>query len=1842
MYLKIIFFTLLFAFNLLRAATLSLESGSVTIDNSENAATCKSFRQTYAVPPVVYVMMDDSGNNNAIIKLTNVTTTQFCAKVMETIFEDGPHVSVPAYYVAIPQGVYRLPDGTKVEAGIKTISNVVNDDRISNSWTTLTFNHAYSQPPSVITQLQTLNNELPAGNTPTGRGTTNNAISLPWVTETVNNITSSSAQIALDKSHIIETGLSITQGEKVGYFVIESNKFGSFTATDTGTNPVYYQTFLSGNVFGGYDQTCQSVSINNAFPTSGYLFIASKAINNASYGGWFRKCAETSRKIGLLIDSKRAKGSGKVSGQKWATSASPDYGLSTRNHPAAPASIAVFSRSFDLSRVVNDANLSVNALVQPSTVIESGSLTMDVNVSNKGPDSAPNTVLSLSLPSGMTFQQITSGGANWSCAQNSNALDCNLTSGALAANTTSMLSLKFSAPSIANFYTVNVSAASDGLDDDGAGTTAQFQVYNLLVDDDKAECPTASFTTISSALNMAHSGDTLRICKGTYTENVAVNVNDINITSNSGIATDVIVKGSNSNAFTVNKSNVGIKNLSIVQNVSNSRAVLADNAANLTLDNLVISYTNGSNEAIKLQNSSTTPILKNITITSDQSGIKMDGANSFALTNLNITAGSNGGNYGIYGWNINTASSLSQITVQSGDNAIQVVSSQKVTMTDINANSSVARAIYIPNGTFSLGVSTWASNTLAAQMIALQGDSAGAFSVQNTNASSTTDTVMKFSNVGSNTFTFTDNNITGNSANSYGVYIDGGGSASIIQRNIIRNATTNQGLRLLNNPTFSSKISNNCFMNNLTHNANVSNSGNSQFNGNFWGNTSGIAVTPDYTDTNALSYCPLTSTTVLIADYHFDECTWNGTNAEVKDISGNNLHGTAQGSAQTSLNGIIDHAGNFNNSASNTDAIIIPDSDLLSPHTGTNGEITISAWVKLNSYPTSALQGRIPIVAKGDNNNWEYALYVYQDHKAGFSVWQSSGSSYMEISGGSLSLNTWYHITGVLKKGVFERVYVNGAVVAESTSGFSGSTTNGTSPLYVARRGSGNNYLNGYVDEVKIFPNALSSAQISAIENNESMGNNYDGTARTASCCCIPTGGNLIANPSFETLCNSNILTAFGNVAGGTVNSRSGLCGWDVAYSLETWENTTSPAASNGTIFTEIDGNGGQVDKIWQTLNTAAGTNYIISFDYRKRDTSHSDFIIAKWNDVAMTQVEGNTAGWQTAQIQVTGTAGTDKISFEEPSTSDDGYGSWIDNIRVEQGALATDCTSFKYEPYHSYNASLSPSYRLQTRITNQPFDVNVTVACADSGTIPSRKIKNIYAIDALATSCNAVTPKLFTLLSNGAYDINETSRVITIPNLNITKAYSNIKFMLETNASEFNCSSDSFAIRPPSFSITSPTTSAKAANFTLQISANNSGTGYHGTANVTTGLQAPNPNCPVSSGFLKSSISPTEPLSLIFQNDSNSSTAKATDVGTIYLNTKDTTWTAIDQSNDCIVDSNTTIMNTQGLLGCNIENNLSLSITPDHFDVNATLSDFGGGFTYLSNDLNMSAQLGLIITAENDENATTQNYTAGCYSKDTTVTLPHSDVPDPLTKILYSEALSGVNSNVIKSNPWILTFNSGLFNSGSVAPNIDLNFDRNETKPLNPFNFTVTSATATDPDATGTGTPLGTAQFIYGRVRAYDIATNISPVDVPVEFEVYSTTASGFVNGMPQNVLHWYRNLNHDAANQGNVMQGGFSSGTVNSNVNVSAAPQEGVQIVTITSTTDQTVHLDISKWLWYSSNYGYLYSGTCTQHPCFKYDYTDASTGVNGVNSGTFKGSDFQMAPAKNITNKGVKIFR
>jgi nitrous oxidase accessory protein NosD len=45
---------------------------------------------------------------------------------------------------------------------------------------------------------------------------------------------------------------------------------------------------------------------------------------------------------------------------------------------------------------------------------------------------------------------------------------------------------------------------------------------NILVDDDKVQCPSAQYTTIQAAVNHANSGDVIRVCAGTYPEQVTI------------------------------------------------------------------------------------------------------------------------------------------------------------------------------------------------------------------------------------------------------------------------------------------------------------------------------------------------------------------------------------------------------------------------------------------------------------------------------------------------------------------------------------------------------------------------------------------------------------------------------------------------------------------------------------------------------------------------------------------------------------------------------------------------------------------------------------------------------------------------------------------------------------------------------------------------------------------------------------------------------------------------------------------------------------------------------------------------------------------------------------------------------------------------------------------------------------------------------------------------------------------------------------------------------------------------------------------------------------------------
>lgn len=1009
----------------------------------------------------------------------------------------------------------------------------------------------------------------------------------------------------------------------------------------------------------------------------------------------------------------------------------------------------------------------------------------------------------------------------------------------------------------------------------------------------------------------------------------------------------------------------------------------------------------------------------------------------------------------------------------------------------------------------------------------------------------------------------------------------------------------------------------------------------------------------------------ITSNTILyaqwispVADYRFDECNWNGTTGEVKDNSGNNLNGTGKNGVTTDSNvAIINNAAILNPSTETMQYIEIPDNNLLD---GAN-KLTIMGWINPSTY-TPINTNALGILSKRSSSLSEYAYGLFMGYNfTGCSkeklVIDIDGTNNRFCTASNIPLNQWTHFTvtydGTLASNQRVKVYLNG-ILDKTSSETSTSIPNTTAPLRIGSLYESASYpktFKGSIDEIKIYNNALNSSLINSIYTYESSGTNYNGTSRTASCCCLPSGGNIIANPSFETLCQSTIIQTWNNVSGGTVNMRNNVCGWTMnGTGMETWENTTLKPASNGIVFVEIDGYNTTVDRLSQNLNTVNGTHYVISFDYRARNGG-SDRIIAKWNGTEVGTFNGITTGWQTAQIEVVGT-GSDILAFEEPTADNNSYGSWLDNIRVAEGTLATNCTSFTYEPYHSYNASLTPSYRLHTRISQQPFDLNVTVACAGSGTIPARKIKNIYAIDGAATSCNAATPKLFTLLSNGTYDINDTNKIITIPNLNITKAYSNIKLMLETNSSEFNCSNDAMAMRPTGYTFSSP--SIKAGE-TVNVAAINGGTGYNGTANVTTALSTPNANCTTQTKFL----SDPEPKLLTFNADANNSTLIGKDVSDINVTITDKIWTTIDNPNDCIINSNTTSYSgLSGKIGCDINSTLPLTITP--YELNTTLQSFtvsGTGlqpWLYLDSNRTQHVEINTTIEAFGKDGTKTQNFSDACAGSDVPLGYYFTTTGSSPSNVNVSLTASTGSVNTVKednSESYTNVFNlqnfftvtKSSFKNGDANLSLKFNFIR-PTNPINPFNLKLTDINISNPnviDNNATGLDKN-ATFVYGRARSYDIATNTSPINVPIEFEVYSTTSSGFVSGMPQNVLKWYRNLDHNSSAYGTVVSGSYTAGEAN--MTTISSPQDGIQTVTVTSTQDRTIHLDISPWLWYSLNplKTYNYGTDCTQHPCFHYDFTDTTTGVQGVSSGTFQGSDFQMTPAKNITNKGVKLFR
>jgi hypothetical protein len=197
----------------------------------------------------------------------------------------------------------------------------------------------------------------------------------------------------------------------------------------------------------------------------------------------------------------------------------------------------------------------------------------------------------------------------------------------------------------------------------------------------------------------------------------------------------------------------------------------------------------------------------------------------------------------------------------------------------------------------------------------------------------------------------------------------------------------------------------------------------------------------------------------LVAYYPFS--------GNANDGSGNGNHGTANGATLTT-----DRFGNTNSAYSFDGVDDYIDCGFSNIFQITDS-ITISAWVKHNTGSPGIWED---MVMKG-NTAYGFQFYstdgYFTFHLRIGGVWKNLSSGIKPVAG------TWYHIVGTYD-GISQRVYVNG--VSRNEVALSGQIETNNYPLTMGFKVAGDNsYLNGAIDDVRIYNRALTESEVWAL-----------------------------------------------------------------------------------------------------------------------------------------------------------------------------------------------------------------------------------------------------------------------------------------------------------------------------------------------------------------------------------------------------------------------------------------------------------------------------------------------------------------------------------------------------------------------------------------------------------------------------------------------------------------------------------------------------------------------------------------------------------------------------------------
>lgn len=387
----------------------------------------------------------------------------------------------------------------------------------------------------------------------------------------------------------------------------------------------------------------------------------------------------------------------------------------------------------------------------------------------------------------------------------------------------------------------------------------------------------------------------------------------------------------------------------------------------------------------------------------------------------------------------------------------------------------------------------------------------------------------------------------------------------------------------------------------------------------------------------------------------------------------------------------------------------------------------------------------------------------------------------------------------------------------------------------------------------------------------------------------------------------------------------------------------------------------------------------------------------------------------------------------------------------------------------------------------------------------------------------------------------------------------------LAGGAGTVSCSTDNFAVRPDHFELSTPSgeninllTSAQEYAFPLSTidGANNNYTNNYTVANANTIFTLVR-TMYQPTGTVDNTLNGTLAFSATPFSITNGAATNASisfdDVGKVNIQVRDINWSAVD-SDDTPGDCNSS--------GRYICGDVNATFIPEHFTLSAVhlKNDNAGNFTYLSNDLNISAHLDVNVTAKNLNDDTTQNFKSGSWENPVDINISVSSAA--ATPAINKDEIDGTQN---------LGFTLGsvtiAWNETNSTKKLMFNFNRDLTDAKNPFQIdgseVTINATSTYTDSGDTANVSGSnvadqnATFVYGRTHATRQRFDSDNATAFIYFESYcsgvdtsgnSCDKSLLPNGVDSNSTddpRWFVNTSHTSSSgvAGSVAQkGGLS----------------------------------------------------------------------------------------------------